>query len=168
MAKLVEWAGEIKTRKLLQKVIYLLQAAGCPFDAEYSLHLYGPYSQDVAQLTDEMVGVGLLEEEKKSNMVRGSSYSYRLGEKARQSLHQLDESGKSQPWLDKLNKYQSKAQNLFKESDLKKIEFAATIVYFHKQGFDWEKALQAAAKFKDQKPTNQKMQEALKLAETML
>ena len=40
LAKLIEWSGEsLKTRKRLQKVVYLLQAAGCPLDADYTLHL---------------------------------------------------------------------------------------------------------------------------------
>lgn len=50
LAKLVEWAGELRSRKRLQKVVYLLQAAGAPIEAEFTLHHYGPYSFDVAQL----------------------------------------------------------------------------------------------------------------------
>ena len=55
LAKIVQWAGTLRSRKRMQKMIFLLQAAGCPLDADYDLHHYGPYSQDVARLTDEMV-----------------------------------------------------------------------------------------------------------------
>src|SRR5713226_2600892 len=30
LAKLVQWAGTLRTRKRMQKVVYLLQLAGCP------------------------------------------------------------------------------------------------------------------------------------------
>jgi uncharacterized protein YwgA len=46
LAKLVEWAGTLRTRKRLQKVVFMLQAAGCPFDDGFGLHHFGPYSSD--------------------------------------------------------------------------------------------------------------------------
>ena len=60
LAKIVQWAGTLRSRKRMQKMIFLLKAAGCPLDADYDLHHYGPYSQDVARLTDEMVREKLL------------------------------------------------------------------------------------------------------------
>jgi hypothetical protein len=30
LAKIVDWAGTLETRKRMQKVVYLLQVAGCP------------------------------------------------------------------------------------------------------------------------------------------
>ena len=62
LAKIVDWAGTLETRKRMQKVVYLLQVAGCPLGADYTLHHYGPYSQEVARLTDEMVQTGILTE----------------------------------------------------------------------------------------------------------
>ena len=55
--------GHVELTKGMQKMIFLLQAAGCPLDAEYDLHNYGPYSQDVAQLADELTRASLLAEE---------------------------------------------------------------------------------------------------------
>ena len=63
LAKIIDWAGILRSRKRMQKLIFLLQAAGCPLDADYDFHKYGPYSQDVARLTDELTREGLLEEE---------------------------------------------------------------------------------------------------------
>src|SRR5438876_8802937 len=77
LAKLVEWAGILNSRKRLQKVVFLLQASGCPIEAEYFLHHYGPYSQEVARMSDEMVQVGLLEESSQPNPV-GVQYAYKL------------------------------------------------------------------------------------------
>ena len=59
LAKLVEWAGTLNSRKRLQKVVFMLQAAGCPLQAEFYLNHYGTYSlEDVTRLTDEMVRLG--------------------------------------------------------------------------------------------------------------
>ena len=69
LAKIVDWAGTLETRKRMQKVVYLLQVAGCPLGADYTLHHYGPYSHDVARLTDEMVQASLLVEKTTSNAV---------------------------------------------------------------------------------------------------
>lgn len=41
LAKLISWAGTLHSRKKMQKVVFMLQAAGCPLDAEFYLHLYG-------------------------------------------------------------------------------------------------------------------------------
>jgi uncharacterized protein YwgA len=30
----------------MQKLIFMLQAAGCPLDADYDLHHYGPFRED--------------------------------------------------------------------------------------------------------------------------
>ena len=84
LAKIVDWAGTLETRKRMQKVVYLLQVAGCPLGADYTLHHYGPYSHDVARLTDEMVQASLLVEKTTSNAV-GQQYSYSLlGERPQQ------------------------------------------------------------------------------------
>lgn len=169
LAKLVEWAGTIKTRKQLQKVVYLLQASGCPFEAEYTLHLYGPYSADVAQRTDEMVGAGFLDENPTSVGARGQSFSYQLTDKARQKLREVDGQENTRPWLEQMSKFKSQAEALFQEPELRKLEFASTIAYFREeQKMSWEKARDAAAKFKKQKPNGQAMREAFVLAKGIL
>ena len=83
LAKIVDWAGTLDTRKRMQKVVYLLQVAGCPLGADYTLHHYGPYSHDVARLTDEMVQASLLAEKASSNAV-GQQYSYSLSDERSQ------------------------------------------------------------------------------------
>ncbi len=85
LARLIAWAGALDTRKRAQKIVYLLQAAGCPLDAEYRLHYYGPYSQDVAQLVDELVAQGMLEESC-TQTGGGRRFSYALSETARVRL----------------------------------------------------------------------------------
>src|SRR4051794_37885560 len=89
LAKLVAWAEHLRTRKRVQKVVYLLQAAGCPLDADFTLHRFGPYSQEVSRLSDEMVREGLLQEEVVPNS-KGEQYSYRLTESTTRRIAELE------------------------------------------------------------------------------
>src|SRR5262249_44432124 len=89
LAKLVQWAGTLRTRKRLQKGAYLLQAAGCPFDGEFGLHLFGPYSADVAARADELTSLGLLQEERVGN-IAGQQYNYSLKEDTQARLAALE------------------------------------------------------------------------------
>ena len=166
LATLVKWAGTLKTRKRLQKVVYLLQAAGCKLGAEYTLHHYGPYSHDVASLTDEMVQAGLLCEEETPNVMAGTSFSYRLSEGAQQQLERLEQASGHQQRFGVLGKHKSLAKQLLEESDLPKLEFAATVAYLYagRPDADWENAREAAAKFKRQKANSKTMRDAEQLA----
>src|SRR5713226_644545 len=89
LAKIVDWAGTFRSRKRMQKLIFLLQAAGCPLDVDYDLHRYGPYSQDVARLTDEMVREKLLSERRETHPY-GEQYSYVLTEEASRQMSEYE------------------------------------------------------------------------------
>jgi uncharacterized protein YwgA len=151
LAKLIQWApaGKLKSRKRMQKVVFLLQAAGCAeFDADFILHHYGPYSQDVAALTDQMVSAGLLLEEAEPNQQIGSSYSYRLSDSAKNSLERFEREESGKQMAARLEPFQDRAEELFK-TDLKELEYAATVVYFHRQQADWKKAERKTCRFKN-------------------
>ncbi|QEH35275.1 hypothetical protein OJF2_38230 [Aquisphaera giovannonii] len=145
LAKVVNWAGTLETRKRMQKVIYLLQVAGCPLGASYTLHHYGPYSQDVARLTDEMVQAGLLTERTTSNGV-GQQYSYSLSDAASRNLTELESSASRGP-SSGLDAILSEKRWLL-EQDLKDLEYASTIVFFRQQGHDWPSAVEKMCRFK--------------------
>ena len=85
LAKLVQWAGTLHTRKRLQKVVYLLQSRNCPLEADFFLHHYGPYSNEVARLTDALVKNELLVEHE-SETLSGKKYDYTLSQRALDSL----------------------------------------------------------------------------------
>lgn len=163
LATLVKWAGTLQTRKRLQKVVYLLQASGYALNAKFTLHHYGPYSQDVARLADEMVQMGLLCETEAPIPPAGASFSYQLSESVEQRLGQ---GPVDQERLGILGNCESLAKRLLAESDLRKLEFAATIAYFHakKPDLGWGHARQAAASFKRQDVDSDIMQESEKLA----
>ena len=62
LAKIVQWAGTVPSRKHIQKVCFLLQAAGCPLDLDFILHQPGVYSEELAQRLDQLTERGILNE----------------------------------------------------------------------------------------------------------
>ena len=165
LAKLVESAGVLKTRKRLQKVVYLLQAAGCRLDVDFTLHHYGPYSHGLSQLADDMVRVGLLEEDETPNAMVGRSFSYRLSDRARQQLTLLPQGAGSPLGL---GRFERLAKELLAEPDLPKLEYASTVAYFRKQRDTWDEAREAAANFKGQNAYSPVMRDAEQLARRAL
>ncbi len=166
LATLVKWAGTLHTRKRLQKVVYLLQAAGCELEVGYTLHHYGPYSPDVASLTDEMLRAGLLHEQASMNPVGGRSYSYTLPQHVQDELDRLAQDPDSRRRLGHLGDYEELAQRLLNVEEVRKLEFAATVAYFHARepNESWDHAREAAAKFKGHTPSDPAMREAEQLA----
>jgi uncharacterized protein YwgA len=147
LAKLVEWAGMFQSRKRMQKVVFLLQAAGCPLDADYDLHQYGPYSQDLARLTDEMVRERLLEERIETHPY-GEQYSYTLPEASRRQIEDYEAGPSGTQPAQQLTGYRALARTLY-QAELKDLEVAATIVFFRQQGLDWPVAVAKTCQFKD-------------------
>jgi uncharacterized protein YwgA len=162
LAKIVEWAGTLDTRKRMQKVAYLLQVAGCPLDADFSLHHYGPYVQELARLTDEMVQANLLVEKARSNQV-GQQFSYCLAENTRKNLAEFEATPQGQVLSARMSSFEPLARQLF-QTDLKELEYASTIVFFHKQGHDWPVAVEKMCQFKELPPESQVVKRADALA----
>jgi uncharacterized protein YwgA len=147
LAKLISWAGTLDTRKRLQKVVYLLQSAGCELNAEFYLHRYGPYSTDVASMTDELVGKGVLHEVESRNAV-GRQFSYELTDQGRKMLEAFEGEPSGRALSARLASFEDRARNLV-GTDLWKLEVASTIAYFHKEtNCDWEQARIRACEFK--------------------
>jgi uncharacterized protein YwgA len=163
LAKIVNWAGTLKTRKRLQKVVYLLQSSGAPIKADYTLHHYGPYASDVAHLTDQMVQTGLLVEQEESNMI-GKQFSYKLSAAAAQQLAELE---KKPEMIAPFAPFEATAKKLI-NADLKILEIASTVAYFHKQGKTWTEAVQCAAQFKSIPADGQLMRGATELARGLM
>lgn len=130
----------------MQKIVYLLQSAGCPLEVEFILHHYGPYSEEVARLTDEMVRAALLEEQTSENAV-GTQYSYRLPQPTQQQITDLETTEQGGRWAAELAEFEPLARELL-NADLKQLEYASTILYFHRQGYAWPEAIEKACAFK--------------------
>jgi uncharacterized protein YwgA len=162
----VDWAGTLDTRKRMQKVVYLLKVAGCPLEADYTLHHYGPYSQDVARLTDEMVRTNLLEERSETSPF-GVRYSYRLPEATKRKLLDYEQSPQSQEFLRCMSPYEERAKILI-NAELKNLEMAATLVYFRRQDGDWSLAAEKTRQFKNMDADSPLLQRAEDLAKRIV
>src|SRR5260221_381427 len=139
LAKLISWAGTLRSRKRMQKVVFMLKAAGFPTEAEYRLHHFGPYSDDVAHLADEMTQAKLLEEHEEATAV-GNSYDYRLSEKAKASMAEFEATPRGEAEAAALVEHHPLAMRMF-GADLKDLEYAATLVYFRHRGLKWTEAI---------------------------
>lgn len=147
LALLTQWAedaglGGIVGRKRMQKVVYFLQQAGCPIDADYTLHHYGPYSRDVAEMTDVMVAEKLLDE------CAGSSYSYTLNAQTRPLIELTRQ--RHPDTAAALDQFQDQAVALLRE-DLPVLELGSTILFMYRndrEGQDWERARASACRYK--------------------
>ncbi len=166
LAKIVDWAGTLRTRKRMQKVVYLLQVKGCPLESEYRLHYYGPYSHDVARLTDEMVRGGMLDEKSEEDAA-GERFSYRLSERARQQVaaHEAKPDGSLE--AKQIGKFEDLARELL-VVDLKELEVASTIVFFRKHGSEWHDAVDKTCQFKGLPPDTPFLKRTQELARRII
>jgi uncharacterized protein len=146
LAKIVDWAGTMHSRKRMQKMVFLLQAASCPLDADYDFHRYGPYSQDVARLTDEMTREGLLEEEVKSHPF-GEQYSYSLPQKTKEQMTDYEGGAKGSKEARRMDQFAALARSMC-ETDPKELEVSTIIVFFRQRGHDWAEAIDETCRFK--------------------
>jgi hypothetical protein len=162
LAKIVQWAGTFPTRKRIQKVVFLLQAKGFPSDAEFSLHHYGPYSRDLARLTNEMVREGLLQEQKEVHPY-GERYSYTLTEASQRQIAQYEETPQGSQRSQEVTGFRSLAEQLC-QVDLKELEVAATLAFFREQGHEWATTVDKSCRFKGLVAGSPSLQKAERLA----
>lgn len=156
LATLLSWAGEggLKGRKRLQKVVFLLQEAGCPLDCRYRLHFFGPYSRDVADACDEIVAAGLVEETGGPDSGE-MQYAYALSAATQVLLQQTPH--------DQMQPFETLGKELIGQ-DLWQLELGSTVLFFYKQKPDWNEALTKACDFKKVPVTAGASQAALQLA----
>lgn len=162
LAKIVDWAGTLHSRKRMQKVAFLLQTKGCPIEADFALHHYGPYSQEVSRLSDEMVQGKILEEQAVPNKA-GQQYSYRVSEDARRQIAEFEAHTDGSLQLGKLAPFEGLARQLL-QTELRELEVASTIVFFRKQGHDWPVAVEKTCQFKGLPPGTSFLQKTEELA----
>lgn len=165
LALLICWAEDadllgIQGRKRMQKVIYFLQQCGCPIEADFTLHHYGPYSREVANITDVMVAEGLLVERGGG----GEQYDYRLGRHTREMIESVRSScGES---VRTFENFRDQAIELLRQQ-IWPLELGSTILYFARTqpgNPDWNLALQEACKYKRADPAQEASQASVALA----
>lgn len=157
-AKLLRFFMEAKKvtgRKKLQKMIYILQMSGVPFEEKYQFHFYGPYSEELSLRIEELCNLGFIHEEKedKGNYIQ---YTYDMTEEGDNFLHQFH--------LDMPDIHDKVA--LLQEQSARFLELTATMLYFH----DLPKS-EVENKVRDVKPkqnySTDEMEQAWELIENM-
>jgi hypothetical protein len=149
----------------MQKLVYLLQVAGCPLEAEYSLHPHGPFSEDVARLTDGMVLAKLLEEWPVPSPA-GTRYSYRVPEETRRLVAEFEAQPRGSVRAGQMAPFQALARELL-QADLEELEIASTIVFFRRRGLGWTAATEETCRFKGLSPESPILERAGTLADRM-
>lgn len=166
LAKIVQWPGTFRSRKRMQKLIFMLQAAGCPLDAEYEMHPYGPYSDDVARLTGELVcGKHLVETSEPH--IGGELYSYTLSGDASRQIAQYESGPRGIESAREMAAFHSLAIKLY-GTDIKELEFAATVVFYRMRGADLTAAVEKACRFKNPHPSIQFLERCRALADEVI
>lgn len=166
LTKLVALAGTLSSRKRVQKVIHLLQCAGCPLDAEHRLHLYGPYSASVANLLNDLVRQGVLVETCERSAA-GELYSYTLSGTGRAWLADHESTVPGRAAALQLRPFEDQVGRLA-TADLWELELASTVAFYWTAVRDWERAAEQAATFKQVPPDAPVLAAACRLAQAVV
>lgn len=146
LAKLIEAAGGVDSRKRLQKAVYLIQLAGHDLEARYFLHFYGPYSRDVAEATDMLAQCGILKETAEL-LPWGEQYAYEVDDEGQKKLDAVSKD-QDETSNEGLNEAIEKFRQL-KTVDRWQLELAATVAYYRDNDCsDWDEAVAKTAEFK--------------------
>jgi len=147
LAKLVEWAGSLHSRKAFAR-------RSCSFckprvarsTRDYTLHHLWPLFARSARLSDEMVQVGLPRRISMPNQV-GVQYSYALTKNAASRWRSWKKAAREEV-AKPLTPFEAKAKELL-NTDLWLLEVASTMVYFRKQGYSWSESVEKTCNFKN-------------------
>ena len=142
---------EVVGRTRLQKTICLLQRLGMPTDYEFSLHFFGPYSEDLKADVGFCEQLGLLQE-RAACALDGSEYFI---VSTRQS--------EWQPGFEPFTRY----VNLFSQMNPTVLELAATYDAFREMGLSHEDAIQRLRAKKGDKCAEGREQSALQLLQSV-
>lgn len=157
-AKLMRFFSEAKQvtgRKKLQKMVYILQSFGIPFEEKFQFHFYGPYSEELSLRMEELCNLGFINEEKevKSNYFQ---YHYTLTDDGVAFLSQFS--------VDMPNC--SESIELLKGKSSRFLELVSTMLYFKDLPKD-EVELKVHAVKPKQKYSDEEMADAWKLIDEL-
>jgi uncharacterized protein YwgA len=109
-----------KTR--FQKSVYFLEALGIGFGFEFEYHHYGPYSEELAQLTDDARALGLLNEDWQTSQ-DGADYAI------------FSDTGAWKADEEPIDQKRRETLRLLKEYSAVELELAATAHYLAHHGY---------------------------------
>jgi uncharacterized protein YwgA len=164
LAKIIQAIGKVEARKMLQKVIFLIETkTGEELAGDYTLHLYGPYSRSVADETDRLVQGDILSEDRKA-VPWGTQYSYELTEDGAKAIDEYEADAANTASKNKAEQVAEQAKALASK-ELWHLELASTMAYFRKRkNCTWEDAVKKAAEFKRVVPGARVLEEAVGIA----
>jgi uncharacterized protein YwgA len=166
LAKLIQMAGGLPSRKRIQKTVHLLQCAGCNFDLDYRLHYYGPYSSALAERLDLLSRNGILVESEQPTEV-GTQYNYELNGEVLAGLEAHEKTPDGARAKAKMEHFRTLLGEL-NQTKPRVLELASTIAAFYGPGHDWDAAQAQAADFKAESSDSPMMREARQLAEKVV
>ncbi len=168
LAKLIESVGTIKSRKRLQKILYLLQSGkDFPLKLDYILHYYGPYSFELASLLDQLKTSQIVQENGFDNGMGGVAYSYTITDQGKQILHSFENSQSGIDAPTRIRPFISFFKELA-EQDIWLLELAATVLYFYQETQNWTKAKKVTSSFKKVSPDDKLLEQSVDLAKQYL
>lgn len=137
LLKLFAESAPIKGRKKLQKMVYLLTAAGAPYHYKYRYHHFGPYSEQLQAEVSELVEKGYLSETNKD-----STYEYAITDKGTMLMERLEQEEGYSCFIDpKLTEMCARQTPTF-------LEIASTYAFLVQSGDEPERAREKAMELK--------------------
>ena len=162
LLELIEGVGVIQGRKKLQKLMYLLQFEGLPFEDQFFLHYYGPYSVDLASRIDFLT--------KKEDLIEdsyptgyGIEYKYNVSKAGKKRLEAIGSFALGSDIIERTKHFVSRFIEL-NDNNVSVLELAATILYWRQWGVDREEAYEKTTKQKQTLQDTAGFKQAKKLA----
>ncbi|MGE0175375.1 MAG: hypothetical protein AB7T49_21505 [Oligoflexales bacterium] len=140
---------KVPGRLRLQKTVKLLQSLNFPTSYNFSIHFYGPYSEDLQSDIGLLECLGLIKEHETTNAYGSSSYVF----EAEPSCASEDMSG--------FKKY----IEIMEKAPTDALELAATYVAYKEMGLEHQSALESVRRKKKDKLSSE--QSALKLLQDL-
>ncbi|WP_404334718.1 YwgA family protein [Planococcus rifietoensis] len=112
-------AEGVTGRKKLQKMVYIMKKLNVPFKEKYEFHIYGPYSEELTALIEELCDMGFLSEalEDKGSYVQ---YKYAVTDEGMEFRNAVGASIPKNP----------EAAALLNAKSARFLELASTLLYF--------------------------------------
>lgn len=144
----------IVNQKRIQNIVFLLIHAGADLNIKYTLCDYGVYSNDLADLCDDMVSNCFLKAEPVDSTL-GTNIRYKLSLLGKKCLEKSNERI--------LDKYETLIKDLISKH-ICHLDLASSILFFFLKTENWGESFKTACNNKNILKTDMYAQDALELA----
>ena len=165
--KAVKRCKKVEGRAKFQKIIYLLQEEGRHLELDYFFHYYGPYSQDLADILDDLTRRELLREDPVSVSL-GVRFDYSITDKGKKFAKSIVAESESPSGLkDSASSFGARFQKLY-GYNLRVLELAASLVYWRRRNYSRTKAIKVVGQLKKVSENSTYFRRAERLAKEVL